>query len=120
MTLHNQYKNLLSNTLPWLCYLLLGSLLVHSFVAMAATNNDEYLTKSIDYETVDSGTVFLKTAQGYQVAIALKSDYTLFLPTYIVISARFTNASFSSPGVYSATPMLTVMDSALSGFGKNL
>ncbi|KGK00603.1 marine proteobacterial sortase target protein [Thalassotalea sp. ND16A] len=79
----------------WICYFVVGSFMVHSFVIQAATSVNEYQT-NIDYHEVSAGNLYLKSDKGYQHSLVLSSDYVVdvnAMMARVTLTQNFTNTS---------------------------
>ena len=93
MTPKPSFKHYLTGSALWLTYLIVGSMLVSSFVVYPITSQ---YSKNIDYNNIESGSLFLKSEQGITHSLVTASDYKVdvnAMMARVVLTQSFTNTS---------------------------
>ncbi|MEW6998499.1 marine proteobacterial sortase target protein [Colwelliaceae bacterium BS250] len=103
MTSKPSLKFYITNTTLWLTYLVVGSMLVSSFVVYAnpnvstsANTNSNSYSEKIDYNAVQSGSLFFKSEQGITHSLVAISDYNVDVSAMmarVVLTQSFINSS---------------------------
>ncbi|WOH37254.1 marine proteobacterial sortase target protein [Thalassotalea fonticola] len=101
MTPKPSFKFYLTSSALWFTYLVVGFMLVSSFIVYANTTpnsspSSTQYSEKIDYNAVESGSLFLKSEQGIAHSLVTESDYNVdvnAMMARVVLTQSFINTS---------------------------